>query len=287
MTQDLPFEMPVKRPPLRYHGGKFRIAPWVVSHFPKHRAYVEVFGGAAGVLLRKARSYSEHYNDLDGMVVSFFEILRNPIARARLCEVVALTPFSREEFKRAYEFSSDPIEAARRLVVRCHSGHGTCSMDPEDSNGFRSGDHKAGKSYAREWCGIPEALAVAGQRFQGVTIENMDFRRIIPRMDDADTLFYIDPPYVSSTRVAGGKGYVHEMTDEDHRQLAWLLKACKGKVVLSGYDCRLYRELYADWRSDSKTVCAAGQLGGVSRTEFLWMNFPEEKLAGGPPALLS
>jgi site-specific DNA-adenine methylase len=64
------------RPVLRWLGGKFRLAPWIVSHFPEHRIYLEPFGGSASVLLHKPRAYNEIYNDLDGELVNLFQVLR-------------------------------------------------------------------------------------------------------------------------------------------------------------------------------------------------------------------
>lgn len=33
------------RPVLRYHGGKHRLADWIIAQFPAHQCYVEPFGG--------------------------------------------------------------------------------------------------------------------------------------------------------------------------------------------------------------------------------------------------
>ncbi len=37
----------VTRPALRYHGGKWKLAPWLQQFFPAHRVYTEAFGGGA------------------------------------------------------------------------------------------------------------------------------------------------------------------------------------------------------------------------------------------------
>lgn len=111
--------MTVERPVLRWHGGKWILAPWIISHFPKHRIYTEVFGGAASVLMRKNRSYAEVYNDIEGEVVNLFRILRDERAAGRLKEVLELTPFARDEWELSYKPTEDVIEQARRTVIRC------------------------------------------------------------------------------------------------------------------------------------------------------------------------
>lgn len=126
----------IKHPAIRYHGGKFRMATWIISHFPVHRCYVEPFGGAASVLLKKEPSEAEVYNDLDGDVVNLFRVLRDPATSQALITACALTPYSREEFTHAYEHSEDPVERARRLVVRATMGFGSAGAT-KGNTGFR------------------------------------------------------------------------------------------------------------------------------------------------------
>jgi DNA adenine methylase len=85
---------PIKHPAIRYHGGKFRLASWIIERMPEHVCYVEPFGG----VLQKPRSYSEVYNDLDGEVVNLFRVLRDPAMNQRLQDACVLTPYSRDEF---------------------------------------------------------------------------------------------------------------------------------------------------------------------------------------------
>ncbi len=110
--------MQVTRPVLRYPGGKYRIAKWIISYFPQHKFYVEPYCGAASVLMRKPRTEGEIINDLDGDVVNVFRVLRDPEQAKELERLVRLTPFAYEEYKRSYDATEDPIERARRTIFR-------------------------------------------------------------------------------------------------------------------------------------------------------------------------
>lgn len=127
----------VTKPVLRYHGGKWRLASWIISHFPAHRVYVEPFGGAASVLMQKPRSYAEVYNDLDGEIVNVFRVLQCPEKRARLCEMLHFTPYARAEFMLAWEPTDDPVEAARRVIIRAQMGFGSAGAT-RGTTGFRA-----------------------------------------------------------------------------------------------------------------------------------------------------
>jgi DNA adenine methylase len=265
----------VRRPVMRYHGGKFRIAPRIIKHFPAHRIYVEPFGGAGSVLMRKERSFAEVYNDLDGEVVNVFRVLRDPAAAERLRVLLELTPWAREEFKLAYEPSDDPVEQARRTIARGFMGHGSTSIRI-NRTGFRAKNYKRNQTGAGDWRGFPEAVPSFVERLRGVTIECRPALDIIAQQDTAETLFFCDPPYVHAVRSAlfhkGGSNdccYRHELSDDDHRALIAQLRDVAGMVVLCGYRNAIYQELLGDW--DLAELDATTD-GGQPRTECLWLN---------------
>lgn len=260
---------------MRYHGGKWRLAPWVISFFPAHKVYVEPYGGAASVLLRKEPCFAEVYNDLDGDVVNVFRILRDAPKARRLAELCMLTPWAREEFEQSYEPSDDPVERARRTIVRGYMAYGSTSRRL-GRTGFRAKAYRRNQTGAQDWTAWPAQVESFINRFAGVTVENRPALEVIAQQDSPETLFYVDPPYPqetrSSIRCAGDteRAYAHDMLEPDHRELARMLHSCAGMIVLSGYACDLYdKELYRDWqRFEKESMADAGQW----RTEVLWLN---------------
>ena len=264
-------DVKIKHPAIRYHGGKFRLAPWIIEQMPEHVCYVEPFGGAAGVLLQKPRSYSEVYNDLDGEVVNLFRVLRNPESNQRLQDACFLTPYSRDEFCHAQEPATDSVERARRMVVRACMGFGSAAGIGGNS-GFRSDSKRKYATAAHLWERYPENLAALCQRLQGVIIENKDALAVMRAHDAETTLHYIDPQYVPDTRVQGNRYYAHEMTVEGHEQLLAVARTMAGMVMISGYDTEVYNDMLTGWVKTEKTSRISAGRGTKVRTECLWLN---------------
>lgn len=264
----------MKSPAFRYHGGKFRLSPWVQQHFPPHKVYVESFGGAAGVLLTKPRSYAEVYNDLDGDVVNLFRVLQDSGQRDQLIDRCHLTPYARAEFELAWQKSDEPVERARRLLIRAQMGFGSAGAT-KGMTGFRIDTQRAYATAQHLWVRFPPTLAQVAERFAGVLIENRPALDVIHQHDSSDTLHFVDPPYVHSSRVMqSGKGgyYKHEMDVAAHQALLECVRAAKGMVVLSGYRTELYDDALKDWSLFETRSRIAAARGTKLRTECLWLN---------------
>lgn len=271
-----------ERPILRYHGGKWMLAEWIISHFPAHKVYVEPFGGAASVLIQKPRSYAEVYNDLDEEIVNLFRVVRDRGDELRT--KLELTPYARDEFLEAYQPCEDQLERARRTVVKSFMGFASAAVTQKTatspgagfkaSTGFRSNSNRSGTTPAHDWANYPYRVDALIGRLRGVVIENRDAADVIRAHDGPHTLHYIDPPYVHETRGLRQwrvpQSYRHELTDNDHRDLARLLQTVQGMVVVSGYACPLYDdELFPSWQRIERKAFADG---AQERTEVLWIS---------------
>lgn len=265
-----------KRPALRYHGSKWLLAPWVLSFVPKsHELYAIPYGGGAGTLLRKERSYLEMYNDLDGDVVNYFRVLRDD--PDRLIRMIELTPYSYAEWQKSFEPDPDPMEAARRFYIRSYMS--IAGPTAQWNTGWRrqkvlsrgaNGDKKmtpAPISFMRT-----DHLYDIANRLRGVQIECAGALSVIERYDTPQTFFYLDPPYVMETRGRWReKAYRHEMSDGDHEALAGVLIRINGMAVISGYACKLYKRLYE--RRGWRRVDRKSRVNGPGHAiESLWLS---------------
>lgn len=268
--------MQPKKPALHYHGGKWRLAKWIISYFPPHEVYVEPFGGSASVLIQKPRSRYEIYNELDKEITNFFIVLRDPDMRSELIRLIKLTPYSEAEFYVSYVTCSNLVDQARQTLVRSFMGFSSASVTRSHISGFKKLSIDSKKSEAHSWAKLPENLDLIGELLAGVEIRDGKALDCIKDMDSEDTLQYLDPPYLASTRHQCGnrKEYRHEMTEAGHIELAETIMNLKSMFIISGYDSGLYDELYAGWHKVS--TMARGQSGKKQGTkvnkEVLWIS---------------
>ncbi len=254
---------------IKYPGAKWGVAPWVISHFPEHRSYLEPFFGSGAVLFTKSRSAIETVGDIDGEIVNLFEWIKTD--PERLAHEIYFTPYARAEYDRAWAeqyTEKDSFKRAVNFYIRMMQGHGFRTTG--EKVGWKNDVQGREAAYAaKSWCKTPEIIMEAAERLRGVQIENRPAVELIRRFNYPNVLIYADPPYLLSTRQRR-KQYRHEMTDDDHVELLEALKAHKGPAIISGYDSDLYNRELKGWYKDGRTSFTQT---ASRRKEIIWMNF--------------
>lgn len=283
------------RSPIGWFGGKGNMVRKLLDLMPPHQHYVEPFCGGASLFFAKRPSGGvETLNDLDGGIVGFYRVLRDPEQFTRFERMAQFTPYSREEWlecRATWADCDDPVERAWRWWVVARMSFGG-RFGASLGTGVTSSRKKMAATTSKFTSaidGLPEIHA----RLRQAQIEHTDFRTIIERYNAPGTLCYCDPPYVRSTRRSGE--YTHEMDEDDHRDLVALLLEYSALVMLSGYDHPIYKPLdEAGWtRYTFKTACyAAGRTRATgiqgesaaltmqARTEIIWLNPAAERARG-------
>lgn len=265
------------RAPFAYYGGKAGMAQRIVDLMPEHRVYMEPFFGSGAVLFRKPPARFEIVNDLNRNIVTFFKVLRErPEDLATVCY---LSPHARSEYDDAqFHEDLDELERARRFWVRVNQSFAK-------NDGRQTGWSVTTARSQSVAAGIVSRVgrfADAAGRLMLCSIECCDAAGLVDRLATPDTLIYVDPPYLASTRRGRDRhrpgDYLHDMGEpEEHERLAASLHATDAKVILSGYPSPLYDRLYADWwredlnvhvHASNSTTAARGK-----RVEVLWTNY--------------
>lgn len=174
----------------RYPGSKWSIAQWIIEHFPagyEKMVYLEPFVGSGAVFFNKTPGAVETINDLDGDIVNLFRVLRE--SPEELKEQLRLTPYSREEYDLSFHPCDDPIEKARRYMIKTTQAIGAKLAGSKC--GWRN--HKQVKigGTAFKWGGIVDTIDEATRRLRGdtthlVQIEHMDALKLIEAAPDID-----------------------------------------------------------------------------------------------------
>lgn len=276
------------RSPICYYGGKNMLVRLLHSLVPSGgRPYCEPFCGGASLFFSREPAPVEVLNDINMEIVNLFRVLQNREMFEELRHRLMWTPYARMEFKRALEMPDDAsdLDKAWATFVKFNMGFaGQCRTIGNFGRVFISTGGMADTT--NRWLMRLSMLDAFHHRLMRVQIDCVDAIQCIRYWDSPDTVFYIDPPYVHSTRKSSND-YKHEMTEDQHRELVNCLIDCAGSVTVSGYSNLIYRALESNgWmRIDHSTACrAAGRIRGsklrgegsvrqlAQRVESIWIN---------------
>ena len=257
---------------IQYPGKKNSIARWIIRHFPNDyqaMTYLEPFFGSGCIFLRKERSAVETINDIDNEIYNLFlQIRDNP---KKLVFLLDNTPWSRADYDLSFIKADNPIEQARRCIVRFWF---TISANVTQKNGMRFDIKRNSKSITYFHLELPEVIMRVSERLKHdkeniVQIENRCVFELIPLYNRDNVLMYLDPPYLLETRNRK-RIYNHEFSYEEHEALLKLIICSKAKIIISGYMNDLYNTYLNNWRLE-KT--AAKDQARNNKTECIWMNY--------------
>jgi len=244
------------RPPFNIPGGKYYLASWILSYFPKNyeeMSYLEPYAGAASVLLNKERSFEESINDTDLGILQIFRALRDEpkdfIGRLKR------TKYTENTFNRALSRVADPKDymdhAIAEFVLRRMSW-----------GGLKQTYAKPSETTETTWKGIIAELPRIAERVSDVHIFHRPAEEVIRSFDDENFLCYCDPPLMDED--CEDDDFV--MSVESHIDLANVLNQFRGKVLISGRLSKLYKRYYDGWR------CVRKRISNHKMT-YLWMNY--------------
>ena len=277
------------RTPIWRIGGKGQMVAKLARLIPEdYDFYVEPFFGGGSLFFYLSPARVETINDLDGAVMDFYRVVQDAGSFARFQALAEVTPYNREQwgrFRDEWEAEEDEVVRAWKWWTVCRQsfsglfGRSWSTVCTASSRGMALN--------TSAWRSAIANLPLVHERLQRAQIESVDALTVIARYAVEGAFMYCDPPYVSTTRVAGG--YVHEMTDADHAALVETLLGCPAQVMVSGYQHETYEALDgAGWWSVSFDVIsyaaaktrASGIQGEGSatekcpRVETVWGNYP-------------
>lgn len=236
--------------PFRYPGGKTWLVPevrkWLTASRARPAILVEPFaGGAMAGLTAAAEGLTERVllSELDEDVAAVWQTIIHgpPDDVLWLCGRITEFDVTLQNVRAVLDSEPRGIrERAFRTIVRNRMQRG--GIMAAGAGLIRTGE--AGRGLRSRW--YPETLSRRIQSLQGIrdriTFEQADAFEVIRRhADEADTVFFVDPPYTAGGKRAGARLYTHNQVDHD--RLFALMAAVRGALMLTYDDAPEVRAL--------------------------------------------
>ena len=230
--------------PLRYPGGKQRLAPFVLEVMAENGLvggdYVEPYAGGAGVameLLLNGDVAQVHLNDASPALYAFWKaMLEHP---EEFCRRISGASLTVEEWKRQKQILAAP-ESADLMDL----GFSLFFLNRCNRSGIPSGGIIGGLDQTGRWkmdarftrtalIARVEAIASRRDRIQVTGMDAEDFIiNVLPRLPKK-SLVYLDPPYFKKAN----RLYLNHYTPEDHARIAKVIQKKINIPWIVSYDC--------------------------------------------------
>ncbi len=260
---------------IKFPGGKNKIKDWVISHFPDNyesMTYVELAVGGGSIILNKKPSVQEIINDINESLINIYFVLK--CGSEQFINQLKTVTYNEQTFLNALIDQDQPFEdlidqAVNEYILYRFSRGGmkkTFAWSDRLRGGI-PGDQNA-------WQNSIDNLWKIANRLNFVDIQNKDFKFILNQYNKDNTFIYCDPPYIKSTRISK-EVYDREFTDNDHKDLLDIVTNHKAKILISGYNSKLYNDKLKNWNKYEKLIINhSGQTKIKStRLEVLWVNY--------------
>lgn len=227
--------------PLRYPGGKGKIANYFKLLFLENdlvgSEYVEPYAGGAGVALALLfEDYADvvHINDINRGVHAFWSAALE--RTDELCERIANTPVTMDEWHRQREVQADP-DGAEPLDL----AYSTFFLNRVNRSGIIGGGIIGGHAQEGPWkldarynrSDLIDRIRKIGRFRSRIVLTRLDAGDMLAQWQGASqrAFIYLDPPYY----VKGEGLYDNFYGPEDHQAIAHAVEALPHPWVIS-YD---------------------------------------------------
>jgi DNA adenine methylase len=216
---------------IQYVGGDYWIADDILERLYRvgndKYTFVEVFGGSGYIsqIIDRNKFPNIIYNDINDKLTTLYKMVKE--RPKEFSFLLFLLPYSRSFNK----ISRELLEKNKNL-----SELETAALFFYLANTSFMGGTKKGFGYAinpernvvRFYRKKVRAILDLAKNWKDVTIENLDFRKVIQLYDSNKTVFYLDPPFPDRSE----NYYGITFTVDDLRDMAKMLTQIKGKFLL-------------------------------------------------------
>lgn len=237
-------------------GGKHRLREKIVSMFPSegYKTYAEVFLGGGQVFLELEKNPHVQYvlNDKNKDIYHLWK------------DVQQIDP----DIVRKYKFPQsrtlfDCLKEETHIRDRARRLFRNLYLSLFSFSNNRIAFIKKKKTTGQH---IKNNIDALQDKLRGVRIYNQDYKTMIEKFDNKDTLFYLDPPYTEMEKYYEGQAV-------DPYELADVCRKIKGRFILSYNISPQIRDAFRGFYFHRVKVPYTSGLGSKSKYEYLITNY--------------